>query len=181
MDTRLQEMLDHHEIRKVLALYCHACDRADAGLMGGVYTDEGSFDDHGIVKGAGPDYAREITAIIESTTQVMSHTLGQSLIQVDGDEAKAETFFLAFMTATGGDGAPRLSQLAGRFVDRLERGSQGWRIKHRVALHDLSITHRIEEDFLALNQLTRGSRGRDDPGVALLRLAHGLAQDASAS
>lgn len=179
MDPRLQEMLDHHEIRKVLALYCHACDRTDAALLASLYAAEGSYDDHGIVKGPGSYYAREITALIESTTRVMSHTLGQSVIQVDGAEARAETFFLAFMTAEGEDGTPRLSQLAGRFVDRLERASDGWKIKQRVALHDLSITHRIEEDFLATNGLVRGSRLPDDPGVALLGLAHTMPSNAS--
>lgn len=173
MDTRLQEMLDHFEIRKVLALYCHACDRTDAEVMGSVYTED-SFDDHGLVKGPGPQYAREITAMVEDTTNVMSHTLGQSIIQVDGDEAKAETFFLTMMSADGDDGVPRVSQLAGRFVDRLERGDGGWKIKHRIAIHDLSVTHRVEEDLLAANGLTRGCRGAEDPGVALLRLTHGM-------
>lgn len=174
MDPRLQEMLDHHEIRKVLALYCHACDRTDAELMASVYAREGSYDDHGIVRGPGDHYAREMTAIIADITTAISHTLGQSIIQVDGDEARAETFFLAFMTADGEDGTPRVSQLAGRFVDRLERGADGWRIKHRVAVHDLSVTHRIDEDFMATNELVRGSRGSDDPGAALLGLAHRL-------
>lgn len=174
MDQRVQEMLDHFEIRNVLALYCHACDRLDAEVLGSVYAPEGSYDDHGIVKGSGPNYAREISAMIDETTKSISHTLGQSIIQVDGDEARAETFFLAFMTAVGQDGGPRLSQLAGRFVDRLRRGADGWKIKHRVALHDLSITHRIDEDFLANNLLTRGGRGPDDPGAALLGLVHGL-------
>lgn len=171
MDQRLQEMLDHHEIRKTLALYCHACDRGDAELMGSIYTDEGSFDDHGIVKGPGQYYAREITAMIESTTHVISHTLGQSLIEVDGDTARAETFFLAFMTADG-EGAPRLSQLGGRFVDHLDRVGSGWKVRRRIAVHDLSITHQIEEDFLASNGLVRGSRDAADPGVALFGLAH---------
>lgn len=172
MDPRLQEMLDHHEIRKVLALYCHACDRADAELMASVYVADGSYDDHGIVKGPGPQYAREITPMMVSTTRVMSHTLGQSIIQVEDDQARAETFFLAFMTADGEDGAPRLSQLAGRFIDRLGRDGNSWKIKHRIAVHDLSITHRIDEDQLATNKLVRGSRTADDPGVALLGLAH---------
>jgi ketosteroid isomerase-like protein len=172
VDHRLQEMLDHHEIRKVLSLYCHACDRADEDLMRSVYTAEGSYDDHGIVKAPGPVYAREMTAMVKETTNVLSHTLGQSIIQVDGDTARAETFFLAFMTADGDDGTTRLSQLAGRFVDRLERTADGWKIKHRIAVHDLSITHRIAEDFFATNQLVRGTRGSDDPGVALLGLAH---------
>ena len=46
MDPRLQEMLDHYEIRKTLAEYCHGCDRCDEPRMAGVYA-EGGFDDHG--------------------------------------------------------------------------------------------------------------------------------------
>lgn len=172
MDAQVQEMLDHHEIRKTLALYCHGCDRADEDLIRSVYTREGSFDQHGAIKAPGPIYAREMTALIKETSDVLSHTLGQSLIQVEGDIAKAETFFLAFIAADGADGLPRLSHLSGRFVDKLEREGSTWKIKHRVAVHDMSITHRIEEDFLATNQLVRGSRDSSDPGVALLGLAH---------
>ena len=106
MDPRLQEMLDDYEIRKVLALYCHGCDRADAELLASIYAAEGSFDDHGLVRAPGPQYAREMTAMVEATTKVMSHTLGQSIIQIDGDKAKAETFFIALLTADGKMGSP---------------------------------------------------------------------------
>ena len=172
MDSQVREMLDHFQIRNVLALYCHGCDRADADLMGSVYSAEGSFDNHGIVRAPGPEYAQEMTVLVRETTRAISHTLGQSIIQVTGDSAKAETFFIALMTADGDDGTPRLNQLAGRFVDRLERLEDGWKIKHRTAIHDLSITLKIQEDALCTNQLIRGSRDANDPGVALLELAH---------
>lgn len=172
MDPRLQEMLDHFEIRKTLALYCHACDRVDAALLSSVYAGEDSFDDHGLVRASGPEYAERMAEMIVETTDVVSHTLGQSIIEIDGDEARAETFFIAFLTALGEDGQPRLSQLSGRFVDRFERLGEGWKIKHRIAVHDTSITWKIEEDFLETNQLIRGTRGAEDPGVALLGIAH---------
>lgn len=172
MERRIQEMLDDFEIRRVLAIYCHACDRGDASLMASVYAPEGSFDDHGIVRAPGPDYAREMTGIVASMTTTISHMLGQSIVQIDGDEARAETLFLALMASEGDDGAPRLTQLAGRFVDRLRRGDDGWKIRHRAAIHDLSATQQIKEDMLSSNLLTRGSRGRGDPGAALLGLVH---------
>src|ERR1700756_2298442 len=99
MDRRLQGIIDHFEIRKVLSIYCHACDRGDAELMGSVYSQDGSFDDHGIIKAPGPEFARAISAIIKDTTTVISHMLGQSLIEISGAEARAETFFLATIAA----------------------------------------------------------------------------------
>ena len=106
MDPRIQEMLDHYEIRKTLAEYCHACDRADEAMMSGVYTRDGSFDDHGHVKAPGPEYARIMTGLILERTEAISHVLGQSLIRVEGDTAAAETFFIAFMRLVGQEGMP---------------------------------------------------------------------------
>ena len=37
MDSRLQTLWDHHEIRETLATYCHGCDRGDEVMMAGVY------------------------------------------------------------------------------------------------------------------------------------------------
>ncbi|MCB2076736.1 MAG: nuclear transport factor 2 family protein [Novosphingobium sp.] len=98
---------------------------------------------------------------------------------IEGDEARGETFFIALMTADSEDGTQRLSQLAGRFVDRFERTDGEWRIKNRVAVHDLSITLRIDEDYLASNELKRGTRDIDDPGAALLAMAYRSGRSAS--
>ena len=73
MDPRLQDMLDHHEIRKTLATYCHACDRADEALMASTYTGADSFDDHGLVRAAGPEYARQMKALVVGRTEAVSH------------------------------------------------------------------------------------------------------------
>jgi ketosteroid isomerase-like protein len=172
MDPHLQEVLDHHEIRKLLAEYCHACDRADAELMASVYTGDDSFDDHGLVRAPGPEYARKMTDLILQRSEVVSHILGQSLIKVDGDVAGAETFFLGLMRIPGADGTPRLNQLAGRFIDQFERIDGKWRIKHRVAVRDTSITFKVEEDMQATYGMTPGRRDRDDPGAALIGIAH---------
>jgi SnoaL-like domain len=124
MDPRLQEMLDHFEIRKTLAEYCHACDRADAAAMVGVYTGADSFDDHGHVKAPGPEFARIMADLIIERTDAIWHALGQSMIKVSGDRASAETFFLAQMSLPGSDGEkPRINQLSGRFVDKLEKST----------------------------------------------------------
>ena len=94
MDPRLQELLDHHEIRQLLATYCHGCDRADEVEMAGTYAAD-SWDDHGPRKMDGRTFS--IATVEESlrTTNLVSHLLGQSLIKVHDDTAGAETYFVA--------------------------------------------------------------------------------------
>ena len=172
IDARLGHMLDHHEIREALTAYCHACDRADEAMMAACYTGDDSFDDHGLVRAPGPEYARLMTANIVERTDAVWHVLGQSAIKVDGDSAAAETFFLGLMRLKPQDGISRLNQLAGRFVDRLERIDGQWKIKHRTCVRDTSITLRVDEDMQAGYGLAPGTRDASDPGAALLGLAH---------
>jgi hypothetical protein len=172
MDPRLQEVIDHHEIRRLLAEYCHACDRADGALMASLYAGDDSFDDHGLVRAPGPAYAEQMTRLIQERSEVVSHILGQSLIRVDGDQAGAETFFFALMRVQGADGGPCLNQLAGRFVDQLVRVDGQWKIKHRTAVRDTSITLKVEQDMQAGYGMTPGRRDAEDPGVALVGIAH---------
>lgn len=161
MDAELQEMLDHFRIRKVLAAYCHGCDRGDADLMAGVYAKD-SWDDHGLIKAPGPEFVTAIMQSIRDDTETLSHLLGQSIINVDGDRAGAETYFLAVTRQPGLDGGPACNQLGGRFVDRLSREDGEWKIKHRVVLRDWSVSIPIVNDWDDSTTLTPGERwGRD--------------------
>jgi len=172
MEARLRDMLDHHEIRQVLAGYCHACDRADEAMMAACYTAEDSFDDHGLVRAPGPEYARLMTANIIERTDAVWHVLGQSTIKVTGDLAAAETFFLGFMRLKPQDGVSRLNQLAGRFVDRMVKIDGQWKIMHRTCVRDTSVTLTVTEDMQAGYGLKPGTRDAADLGAALIGLAH---------
>lgn len=176
LDARLQDVLDHHEIRQTLAEYCHACDRADEALMASLYTED-SFDDHGLVRAPGAEYAQAMTKLIVDRTEAVWHVLGQSLIKVDGDEASAETFFLGIMRLNPQDGVSKINQLAGRFVDQFERVSSKWKIKRRTCVRDTSITFTVKEDMQAGYGLVQGARDASDPGATLLAFAHHLARN----
>lgn len=170
MDPRLQEMLDHHEIRQTLAQYCNACDRCDADRMASVYLED-SWDDHGQYKAPGREFARAITSEVLRTTEAISHLLGQSIINVNGDEAGAETYFIAVWRSRTEAGVDVCNQLGGRFVDTFRRDDGRWLIKRRVAVRDWSITLPVEQDFVGDTQgLTNGCRSKDDPSYAVLRL-----------
>jgi hypothetical protein len=164
-----QEIIDHHLIRQVLAEYCNACDRCDQIRMAAVYAADG-WDDHGPRGGKGSDFAKTITEeMIEIDS--LSHLLGQSIIKVDGDQAGAETYFLAVMRVDAAEGGPVIHQLGGRFVDKLVREGEAWKISHRIAIRDWSITLPVLQDYVAAQGLQPG-RGTNDPCFAALGIAH---------
>lgn len=170
MDPRLQELLDHHEIRRTLIDYCHGCDRCDEELMASVYLKD-SWDDHGRIKGPGAQFTREMIADIQQRTATLSHLLGQSMIRVNGDEAGAETYFLAVTRNNSGEGVT-CHQLGGRYVDRLRREGGRWLIKHRDVIRDWSISLPVEHDWMAESGLKDGFRSNQDISYGVLGLKH---------
>jgi len=59
MEPILQEIVDHHEIRKLLSVYCHGCDRGDEHRMASVYLEDAG-DDHGPYKGPGKGLVKRV-------------------------------------------------------------------------------------------------------------------------
>ena len=177
LDPRLQEMLDHHAITRLLAEYAHGCDRCDTERMASVYWPD-SWDDHGRDQATGPDFAELMTQrIIPANCETLSHLMGQSLITIDGDIAGAETYYLAVTRATDEDGQPSCHQLGGRYIDRLERrpnadGQPVWKISHRTCLRDWSVSLKVDDDRFALAQLKPGHRSGDDPSYPVLGWRH---------
>lgn len=172
MHPRLQELLDHHDIRQLLAAYCHGCDRGDEVEMAGTYARE-SWDDHGPRKMEGRRFSIETVEESMRTTTVVSHMLGQSSIKVDDDEAGAETYFIATVIYPPRNGNPEtLNQLGGRYVDRLRREDGQWRIAERICVREWSISHPLERDWLAGRGFEETQRGPEDRSYAVLGLTH---------
>jgi len=60
------------------------------------------------------------------------HFLGNMLIEVDGERARAETYAVAYHRVEGPDGGGKDDIFGIRYVDRFERRAGRWRIAHRV-------------------------------------------------
>ena len=172
MEDDLREMLDHFRIRKVLADYCRGVDRVDEPLMRSIYARD-SFDDHGTVRAPGPEFCRQMCESVAETTETLAHTLGQSVISIDGDEAGAETYFIAVARDTAPDGTRMCNQLGGRFADRLVREDGAWKVKHRTVLRDWSVAIPLDHDWALSNMLTPGERSGTDKSYEVLGASHG--------
>lgn len=171
MDARLQTLWDHHEIRELLATYCHGCDRGDEVEMASTYATD-SWDDHGPRKMEGRRFSIETVEEALRTTQLVSHQLGQSLIRVDGDSAGAETYFIATLLYAGENGGETIGQLGGRYVDTLVREDGQWKIANRVCVREWSHSHPVAGDWLAEAGFAGMHRSQEDSSYAALGLSH---------
>jgi len=170
MDPRLQELLDHHEIRQLLATYVHGCDRSDMVEMSSIYCEE-SWDDHGEMKCDGKSYSKWSIEEGKKITNLVSHQLGQSYIKVDGDKAGAETYFIATLLFPAEDGGETMKQMGGRFVDQLERENGSWKVKKRVVVREWSHAHPLN-DWQVNAGFTPARRGPLDVSYEALGLTH---------
>lgn len=124
---------DHLAITQLLARYCRGIDRRDRTLLESVYWPE-AMDNHTTFVGTAAgfiDWAMERLPLMAGTM----HMLGQSSIAIEGNRAGGETYFQAFHTFDTDQGQ-RMDVAAGRYVDRLEKRGEEWRIIDRVVLID---------------------------------------------
>ena len=92
--------------------------------------------------------------------------IGNVLIEVDGDKAKGEAYFIAHHHIPGPDGAgDNFMVAAGRYLDRFERRDGEWRISHRHAVYDWSTIAPSTDmwDRAAMPGYAFGERGHADP------------------
>lgn len=164
----LETLQAEYEIKKILYRYCHANDRGDYDMMQSCFHPD-AFDDHGL--GTGRVSIAEFvqftkTNALERQGRKM-HFLGNVLIEVRGEIAAAESYFVAFVNQLererrGGG----FYALAGRYLDRFERRQGEWRIAFRRVVYDWS--HQWEAGPTWEGRLlTFGTRDESDPGFAL--------------
>ena len=149
-------------IREVLARYCRGIDRADAELVASAYWPEAE-DRHGCFDGNAHEFARFIGPFLAEHYTLTQHLLGQSLIRVEGDIAKCETYFSSRQGKRGGD-VPSVELVSGRYVDRMERRNGEWRIGDRQLILDFVFDAPQRE---AIPGSVYGAVGRTDTSYQL--------------
>lgn len=123
----LRGLLDRQEIHDVLMRYARGIDRRDFELVRSCY-HPGATDDHGSFKGTVDEFIPWVAGQLERFDTTM-HLLGNVLIELDGDDARVETYCVAYHRLLGQD----TDSIAGlRYVDRFERRSGAWRIADRT-------------------------------------------------
>ncbi len=134
---QVQEWLDKLALTELLAVLSAAVDRGDREAVIACYAAE-SYDDHGAFKGSGREFAEMICAPSGRAHQMtMHHVLGQSVFDVEGDDAWGETFFVMHAVLEGGAGRTMVS--FGRYIDYFLRVDAKWKLAYRRVVPDATL------------------------------------------
>lgn len=166
-DDALATLLSREEIRDCLHRYARGCDRVDPELIASAFHED-AIDVHGAVNGTPAEFLAWWLPQQEARESTQHYLMNMS-IDVDGDQAHAETYYLCIIKLRG---KPEASVIGGRYVDRFERREVGWRIAVRVVIADWT----FEADASGTSALVASSKGRrskEDPSYErpLVRVA----------
>jgi hypothetical protein len=127
---------DERAILRVLYSYCHAIDYGEEARWIALFTTDGIFHVD-MPRGLPPIHCagqQELAAFISAHPRAPAalhkHLLLNTLIELQGDEARAASYFQLLLDI---DGTPEI-YCFGRYLDRLVRSESGlWRLRERVA------------------------------------------------
>ncbi len=166
--SRLERLADKLEITEVVARLARAIDRCDEDFLRDCFHPDAT-DDHGTFKGTAEDFIAWVIPVLK-TMKRTQHMIGQSLVELNGDSAASESYFVAYHTIGTPDG-DIFMVAAGRYLDRFERRDGVWKISHRHAVYDWNrvgpSTDGWDRDDPE-NPSEYGQRGHDDASYAHL-------------
>lgn len=156
LDDRLRSVCDRQEITDAVLRAARGADRGDLDLLRTAFHD-GATVTIAPYEGPAEGMIGMIGGIPDDDNY--THFIGNQLVEVRGDAAVCESYFLAMRPYTDGDRHLTRTR-CGRYVDLFERRNGQWRIAHRTLVDSWV---RIDEavDVMALTGPS-GRRDRDD-------------------
>jgi len=154
-DLNPAELWDRESIRDCLYRYCRGIDRCDAETLRSAFWED-AIGDYGSYVGRRDDLVNTFIPTLKAMDQTQ-HTLANILIEIEGDVAKVESYVRAYHRIRfdrapfhrEGDmasgvtkerveslSAPRDLIQGGRYLDRMEKRDNEWRIARRRLVTD---------------------------------------------
>jgi hypothetical protein len=127
------EMVDREAIRDCLYRYCRGVDRCDEDMLRSAYWED-AVDDHCLFAGRREELIAWVMPLLRAR-EATQHTLSNPLIRVHGDHADVESYFQGYHVLREGE-ALRATLQGGRYLDRMEKRDDEWRIARRKVVID---------------------------------------------
>lgn len=170
-DAALQEMLDEHQLLKLVHRYCRAVDRGDVDTLRSLY-DAGAQDAHGgFSSGSASAFVDQIAAA-RPYLRSMQHHVTTTNFAVDGEVAEGEIYTVATHTLVAGARDVDVT-VGGRYLDKYRKRDGRWRFVARAVVTDWArvedpsprnLGHPITRDT------AEGSPGPEDPSHSFFTL-----------
>jgi hypothetical protein len=135
-EADLQTLLDKQAIYDAMMQYCRGVDRCDEALMRSVYHED-AYDHHGPYNGRAWEFVSVFVPQSRSESTFTMHFLANMTIELDGDRASSESYFVAYVGRAEG-GNDYVDAFGGRYVDDWERRDGVWGVTAREVVHEWS-------------------------------------------
>jgi hypothetical protein len=156
---QLQQMLDRQQILDALVRLQRGADRSDRELFLTAFHPDAEIDVGGFA--GGPDALYDWAEKLSANTSAEHHYLLNHHVELEGDVANTETYFIYVATPLEGP----IWQAGGRYIDRFERRGGDWRIAFRYNMVEWS--GKLADGGLPFDlgekPNGRAARSKDDP------------------
>lgn len=162
LESTVQELIDRQNIWDCLLRYTRGVDRLDRQLMLSAF-DENALIDQGSFKGSREELANWVLTYHQDNQLLTQHMMTNHYCEINGDVAHTETCVAYYGTNAAGKDAFAV----GRYIDRLQRGMNGWLIADRVCTTegaaDLEKNNLLATLKPLFGSIALPTRDRDDP------------------
>jgi ketosteroid isomerase-like protein len=161
---KVDEISAHIEIMQALYRYCRGVDRGDADMICSAYHDD-AIDQHGPFVGTAREFCAYLIGRMDAVPFVGQHHITNSLIDLDGDFADVESYFLALQPEPDEQGGFRHAVVCGRYLDRFARRNGSWKIAERKVIVDVSQGTGLGAAWTRAATFLAGGRRESDPSA----------------
>lgn len=156
-DSDLRRLLDKEAIREALIKYTRGMDRHDDTIMAEAY-HAGAREDHVDFIGDAQTFIHHARSGHERFFDAHHHYMANQSIDLDGDVAHVETYFLAALRHKDG----QVDMVGGRYVDLMERRNDRWAIVKRACIVEWQGELAKAQHAFPPDLPLRGQQGRED-------------------
>ncbi|MDA0338808.1 MAG: nuclear transport factor 2 family protein [Proteobacteria bacterium] len=161
--ARAEEALAKQEIHALILGQARGTDRGDKALLATLF-HPGATINAGVFEGPAEEFC-EMIVDFTAAMPAMSHHVSNEWIQVNGDQAVAESYVNAYSKQPEGD-SYNDQFTGGRYLDKLEKRGGTWKYVHRTFVMDWQTSQPTTDqgDAGMLADLkTRGGKYPTDP------------------
>ena len=131
---QVEALIAKQAITEIIYRYCRGLDRMDRDLTLSCW-HEGGTDDHGALYSGSAEGFVEWLWPVHAAMERTQHTIHNILIEVDGDKAGSESYYIVYLRTQTLDGLVDIVG-GGRYCDNFEKNDGVWRIRHRQSVAD---------------------------------------------
>jgi hypothetical protein len=171
-EALITELLIKEEIRDNMLRYARGVNRLDGDLIKSCFHPD-AYENHGSFRGSAIEFAEVLPDRLREGFQFTFHFLGNSLIEIEGNRAAHESYFIGYHRLhPEADGTEKDVIFGGRYLAVNESRDGGpWLIAERTVVNDWGRLETVTENWTGADAFDKGvhTGGGLDPVFHLLK------------